>query len=575
MPLKYLFYIFITLLPFSFFLPWAMAEKAFFIVFILALFAFGIKGVNLRGGAIRNCLIVFLFFSLLSLAFSKNSVQSLWGKAGGLDSFFFFSALFLVFLFAQAAFKKKEDIKTMLFLFLAVSAVSSLLLFFLTPRSVESLALLASFSLALSLYFSFFEKKKVVFGFLSLFFFFVLLFFDFRIVWLAPSLFSFFIFWKMAREEASRPKLILSFLCFAFLASFLFLPNLFPPRFSLVNNISLDNSWQIFLQSSFHDGKNFFLGSGPATFNYQYSLYKDKNWSQTAVEESASGFLTILICFGFPAFLSLIFAFFFFFKKEFPRFFNNNQGIDDAVLLLVFSIFILLIVFRLNFVLLFLLFALFGFKEGLPEKESRSSFKWLIAIALVFLLLSSGFFKFFFAENLAQQAVKSYNNQDIDSAIVEMDKAAKVFNSPDYYIGLSQLYLLKASDIFNNNWSLEDDVAKQLEEKQNNLKDVVSQAETAAEFASNLDPWNATAWQNLGLVYENTSFLIEDRTDKALEAYSKAEELSPSSFFVYFAKARIYERKGEKEKSLEQYEKAFDINPSYQGLADKIKELKD
>jgi len=44
-------------------------------------------------------------------------------------------------------------------------------------------------------------------------------------------------------------------------------------------------------------------------------LYKDKNWSQTAAEESASGFLTILICFGFPAFLSLIFAFSFSLKR--------------------------------------------------------------------------------------------------------------------------------------------------------------------------------------------------------------------------------------------------------------------
>jgi len=149
------------------------------------------------------------------LAFSKNSVQSLWGKAGGLDSFFFFSALFLVFLFAQAAFKKKEDIKTMLFLFLAVSAVSSLLLFFLTPRSVESLALLASFSLALSLYFSFFEKKKVAFGFLSLFFFFVLLFLISELFgWLPPSFLFYFLENGQGRSKQAKADFIFSLFCF-------------------------------------------------------------------------------------------------------------------------------------------------------------------------------------------------------------------------------------------------------------------------------------------------------------------------------------------------------------------------
>lgn len=272
--------------------------------------------------------------------------------------------------------------------------------------------------------------------------------------------------------------------------------------------------------------------------------------------------------------MSLLSAFFFFFKKEFPKLFNNNQEIDDIILLLVFSIFVLMIVYKLNLVLLFLLFVLLGY-NNLSGKEGKISFQWLMTIVLIFLLLSIGFFKFFLAENLALQAVKDYNNQDIDSAIVKMDKAAKTFSNSDYYIGLSQLYLLEASDIFNNNWSLEDDIAKQLEEKQNNLRDIASQAETAAEFASKIDPWNAMVWQNLGLVYENTSFLIEDRTDQALEAYNKAEELSPFSFFVYFSKARIYERRGDKEKALEQYEKAFAINSSYQGLSDKIQELKD
>ena len=581
MPSKYLFFAFVFLLPLSFFLPVSMAGKALLAVLVLSLLILQIKEslqskeIVLKGGLIRNSLVAFLAFSLASLAFSKNVTQSFFGKTEGLDSFFFLSAFFLVFFFSLSAFKKKEDIKNVFFLFVLGSAVSSILLFFLAPRSAETLALMISLSLGISLYFLFSEKKKMVFGILSLLFFCSLLFIGFRLGWMAPALFAFFIFWRNARERTDKRRLVLSLLCFVIVSGFLFSPDLIEPRFSFVDKVSLNNSLDISLKSAFHDAKSFFIGSGPATFNYQYALYKDKTLSQMSVEQSASGFLTILTSLGALAFSSLVFVFLYFFKKEFPRFLNGGSETDNIVFLAIFSIFALLIVRGIDLALFFLLFALLGFWDGSDDKESRASFKWLVAIGLIFALMSIGFFKFFAAENVAVKAIEKYNNKDINAAIVEMDKAARMFNYSDYYVGLSQLYLLKASDIFNNNWSLDDDIEKQLEEKQKNLRDVASQAEAVAEFASKIDPQSLVVWQNLGLIYENTSFLIEDKTDKALEAYNKAEEFSPDNFLIYLARARIYERKGDEENALKQYEGAFSINPSYEGLQNKIEELKD
>ncbi|MDD5696909.1 MAG: hypothetical protein PHO90_02980 [Candidatus Pacebacteria bacterium] len=561
-----------------------MAGKALLAVFVLLLLALQIKEslkskeAVLKGGLIRNSLVAFLLFSLFSLAFSKNITQSFFGKTEGLDCFFFLAAFILIFFFSLSAFERREDVKTLFLSLLSGSAVSSVLLFFLTPRSVETLALAISLSLAVSLYFLFFDKKKVVFGALSLLFFCSLLFIGFKLGWLAPALFAFFIFWKKVREgglDVDKRRVILSFLCFAVISSFFFLPDFVQPKFSFAEKISLDNSLDIALKSSFHDAKSFLLGSGPNTFNYQYALYKEKTLNQASVEQSASGFLTILTTLGALAFLSLVFVFFLFLKKGFSCFLNKDSETDNLVFLVVFSIFVLMIVHGLDLVLFFLLFTLLGFWESFSERENRISSKWLIAVGLVFALMTIGFFKFFIAENLAQKAIQDFNNKDIAAAIVKMDQAAKTFNYSDYYIGLSQLYLLKASDIFNNNWSLDDDIEKQLEEKQKNLRDVASQAEAVAEFASKIDSQNYLVWQNLGLIYENTSFLVEDKNDKALEAYTKAEEFSPDNFLIYLARARVYERKGDEESALKEYESAFNIYPSYEGLEEKIEELRD
>jgi len=94
-----------------------MAEKAFFIVFILALFAFGIKEVNLRGGAIRNCLIVFLFFSLLSLAFSKIRFRVYGARQEALIRFSFSALCFWFFFLPRLLLKRKKISRQCFFCF--------------------------------------------------------------------------------------------------------------------------------------------------------------------------------------------------------------------------------------------------------------------------------------------------------------------------------------------------------------------------------------------------------------------------------------------------------------------------
>ena len=105
------------------------------------------------------------------------------------------------------------------------------------------------------------------------------------------------------------------------------------------------------------------------------------------------------------------------------------------------------------------------------------------------------------------------------------------------------------------------------------MEGLVSKSEVIAERATIIDPYNFITWQNLALIYENTSFIINDNREKALNALNKAIELSPNNYLAYIAKGRIYEELKEEELALEEYKKAFNIYPQYEGLEEKIEVL--
>ena len=182
------------------------------------------------------------------------------------------------------------------------------------------------------------------------------------------------------------------------------------------------------------------------------------------------------------------------------------------------------------------------------------------------------YFSFLWSEKLFNEASLEYSD-DLDRAIEKTENASRYFQSTDYYIGLSQLYLIKAADIFDNNWDLSENVKEQKEENEKNMKVLASQAEVTAERATIIDKYNYLAWQNLGLIYENTSYLVNDNTDKAIEAFNKALELSPKNYLARIAKGRIYEENKKKDEAKEEYIKAMEICPDCEGLKEKIESL--
>jgi tetratricopeptide (TPR) repeat protein len=433
--------------------------------------------------------------------------------------------------------------------------------------------------------------KVASMGTFFILFFVSLILIDFKLAWFFVSIGTFLVFWRSMLESNfvfKRKKAILSLsLLFVFLSLF-FLPIPFVSK----NNearLSYESSWNVAEKSLGESVKNFFIGSGPSTYSYQFSLYKDKSFnavdSSLIFKEGSIPLLTFFVTGGFLVVLSLLLLLVFFYYQGFKYFLSFNRGSKDSsvnVLDLlfptVFCLSLLMFFYRIDIASLFLLFSTLGFWNGQQKGEeivininSRRTVKIVVSIVFViWLIVVFNFINYYRAEIHYQKSINNYNNQGaISESITEMEKASKLWKSSDYYVGLSQLYLIKASNDFEEKWTTKE---KKAEQKQS-IKDSASKAEVAAKVACDSDKNNFQSWQNLGLVYENTNFLIEDKTEEAIAAYQKAKALAPQNDDIYVAIARLLEEERKYDEALAEYKKAFELNPLDETVIQKINEL--
>ncbi|MFA5013515.1 MAG: tetratricopeptide repeat protein, partial [Candidatus Paceibacterota bacterium] len=355
--------------------------------------------------------------------------------------------------------------------------------------------------------------------------------------------------------------------------------------------------------------KNIFLGSGPATFLYEYSLHKDRALGVTDVvyTQGPMGIITIASSVGVIAVLFLLAAWLFFIIKGFlflladvdhrTKKASDEDELKSILFPIGFSLFATLFFYRLTIVPLAVSFLILGLWAGmLNNKETefeinadikskdKKPLTATIILALVALIIIFGAFMFksqYIAEALYQRSFKAYNTlnqnsykkEDLDYPIKLADMAVDIFPNSDYYVGLSQLYIIKASKAFEESSSAgQTSEAKTANE--NEARNLASQAESLAKIATAREPQNFKTWANLGLIYENTSFLIDDKTKAAIDAYEMAKKLAPNNYEIYFAEGRIYEKKGDKENAIKNYEQALSLNPGLTELTAEIETLK-
>ncbi|MFA5086799.1 MAG: tetratricopeptide repeat protein [Candidatus Paceibacterota bacterium] len=617
---NFLFYAFFFLLP-IFYVPkigtsYILSQKLLVIVFTVAvfvLFAAWIvqqKKVVVKKSRIIAFLGIFLLLSTASLLLSNNILQGFLGRSNSIDSYFMIAIYSLLAFFTCNFISEKETLFNIFKSFILGSALlaagflASVIFKFKTDFFVpiESFSLIFALGLScflvLSFYGSemFFKRGKIVaFAIISILFTTSLLIINYKLAWFFILIVSFLVFWKRAAENnflLKNPRVILPLVIAVVSFGLFFAPKLINYDFQLgyEQSLSYSSGTNIAQKTLSEPFKNILLGSGPATYIYNYSLYKGKELGDSTLvfNQGPVALLTLAGSLGVLAIIFLLLAWLIFVMKGFK--FLQNEGTDKEQDLISsarsmlfpigFALLAIMFLYKMTIVPMVFSFFVLGAWANLGvirEIEFKFKGKYFILeiilfIAALFLFVGAFIFaKQYYAESFYQRGVRDYVDQnDLDYALQNGLKAIAAFNAGDYYIGVSQLYILKASDIFNSN----EKVVKQKTAATSDARNIAAQAESLAKMATKSDPLNYNAWYNLGLIYENTSFLVENKNKDALLAYEQARQLAPYNYDIYFSKGRVYEKQGDNADAIISYEEALQLNPNIDGLAEKIQSLK-
>lgn len=298
---------------------------------------------------------------------------------------------------------------------------------------------------------------------------------------------------------------------------------------------------------------NFFVGSGPATYGYDFSLYRPKesnpgdmyalrfNQGAGILNESiaTTGALgTLLLAIVILSYLSV----------EIYLLSRNKTG--DKLYSLGF--FVASIIFLINasvlktegsILLLGALLSILALAILLSESESfeeylnfslKASPKFALALAFIFMVIASGVVflfvfigKIFVADIYMKKAVASatYDN----SNVLKMNRAFSLYDKESqYFIQASQLQLILANQ-----------EAVKAEKDAKIVENYLKNAIQAGAIAKNLGTNGVANVENLAQIYENSGLYIPDSLPLAEENYKRALELEPHNPNYYLKLAQI------------------------------------
>lgn len=589
---RFLFYIFIFLLPF-FYIPNSTvpfeANKTIFLLSSLSIIAiFGIVGIikegklKLKNRFISLSILLFLLFASISTIFlSLNPLNSFFGEGGGSNSLISFLIYGGIFFLVLVLIKEKEQIKN-----IGISLISSISILnigFLIRTllgeeanvplsSLNVLAILSVIGLTMLIFLFKEEKNPSIRGLFGLAFFILgagLVLINFNMAWFALGIASFLIFWSVLLN-ANFKKHNFALLLITVISVLLFILN---PSFSFekkedVQMLGFNESLEIAKNSSF-------LGSGIATFDENFLKYNPSKLQNTIHFESFSTIFTILNDLGILGLVLFLIPFIYAIIKGFRHFLLKKQSVCEKMSFVsFFTLFVLLFFYSFDIVLMSLLFLFLALFSITSQKGKSVLFKkmkpgtiFLVICGLSLILMSVIALNYFyilnyFSESYYNVATESHKG-DRDKGIEDLEKSNSFVEKEKTLIGLSQLYLLKASDLYNESRLLETK-EEDREVKKEECENFMQLSEEKAIKATKISPYDYFAWFNLGNIYNNRRYLRdEELADKAIEAYIKATEVAPFTKEAYVALIQVYSELGNVDKREEFVEKIRVIDPNY------------
>jgi cytochrome c-type biogenesis protein CcmH/NrfG len=287
---------------------------------------------------------------------------------------------------------------------------------------------------------------------------------------------------------------------------------------------------------------NFFLGSGPATFGHDFSLYRPQNFNDSAFYNlrfsQASGIFfeavstigglgTILLVVLTLSYLSISL---YLLSRDKEKNKLYSLGIFSAAIIAIVDIFttkmegsVLLIAAILGIISLAVI--LFE-SEAAPRYLAlslKASPKFALALAFIFMLVSAGVAflfvflgKIYVADVYAGSAAR-ISGQDQEGAIMKMSKTINL-NSKEglYYTKAGVYYMMLA-----NKEALKPEEERNLDK----IKQYINFSVTAAAEGAKVDGHSVEAVEALAQIYENSGIYVADSLKLAESSYKRALEL--------------------------------------------------
>jgi len=610
---KIIIYLLVFLVP-IFFSPLTVdpldfqKQFLFFILIFLALLFWSIKvflsgRVEINFNFLNIPVLIFLLIYGLSTIFSSFPYGSFWGWPLNISQGFLTLLYFTLFYFLVANIFKREEIFNLFFLFLISGFLITLFSIFQifgkfilpwnftkTPSfntfgSLNSLSIFLAVLLPSTIILALISKRifRYFLAIFTIFFLISLIFINFPSAWLilivSTSIVFIFGLLNPQRINLVFPSAILLIIALTFLIFRISLPGIQIPIEVLPNQLT---EFQI-AKNSLKNFKNFFLGSGPSTFVFNYSKFKPLEINRTVFwnirfNSGASETLDKLVTTGIFGILSLFFIFWVFF-----RFGWKNLQKGNFLSLAIFSSFISLFfsqfLYPANLSLLFLFWLILAFLSSLNFKIKSLVFNRflipVISLVLVFIFgtsLSLLLIRNYLAEVRYFSGLRYWQRGEGDRAIISLERAINFNPSLDsYFRDISQLYLAKLNGVLR-------EAQTSKEELTNQIYFLTDKIINSAKKATEISKENVANWNVRGFIYRNLIGLVGGAENWALDSYQKAVELEPKNPYifteiglVYLAKVGLLSRTGGQEKEIsenlekarENFQKAIELKSDY------------
>ena len=314
-------------------------------------------------------------------------------------------------------------------------------------------------------------------------------------------------------------------------------------------------SWNIAQETMRHE---FFLGSGPATFGHDFSLYRPQEFNLNQFFDlrfyQGTGlffeFLPTIGIIGTVTFVLALVTFIGVAVYLLSRDRERNKIYSLGLLAASLTMIVDLMIARTDGVILILGIFLLALTLVVPVWESgtqervialslKASPKFALTLAFIFMIISAGVAflfvfvgKVFVADLSAGAALRAQTVAE-DGSVQKMSRAIALYGSEGrYYTRLGQEYM-----VLVNTEALKKESDRNVGAIQRYLNNSIAAARRGSELMSS----DVLATEVLGQIYENAGLYVADSRTLAEQSYRRALELEPHNpkFLVKIGQVRL------------------------------------